>query len=292
MNMSHEEKKAMAYQHLKTTRVAGTIGAEVSGVDISVPLSDDVRREIEQALLEHLVLFFRDQPLTPEQQVAFGKNFGELHIHPYIPTLPGYPEVLAMVSKSTGPAEYAYQANNWHTDLTYTQDPPKARILHAVEVPDAGGDTMWLNLYAAYDALSDRMKSCLNGMIAIHDIVVSMPDGFVDQSTAPQQLERMHKVTPEVQHPVVATHPETGRKFLYVNRNFTKRIKDLHYAESDALLGFLLDHIEQPEFQCRLHWAKGTTAFWDNRCTQHYAVVDYRKQRTMHAVTVCGERLT
>ncbi len=281
----------MAYRKIKIDRVSGHIGAEISGVDISRPIDQDTQAELRQALLDYLVLFFRHQPLEPAQQVAFGRQFGKLHIHPYIPALPGHPEVLAMKSKPTGPAEYAYQANTWHTDLTYVQDPPMARILHAVEVPDAGGDTLWLSLYAAYDALSARMKEFLTGMTAVHDIVVSMPDDFLDQETVSQQLERMHKVTPEVEHPVVATHPDTGRRFLYVNRNFTKYLKGLTRPESDALLAFLLNHIEQPEFQCRLHWSKGTTAMWDNRCTQHYAVLDYNRQRTMHAVTVCGERL-
>lgn len=281
----------MNYETLTVTPVAGNIGAEIGGVDIRKPIDAQTQSELRRALLDHLVLFFRDQPLTPAEQVAFGRNFGALHIHPYIPSLPGHPEVMALKSKPTGPAEMAYQSNTWHTDLTYVQDPPMARILHAVEVPPAGGDTMWLSLYAAYEALSEPMKKILHGLIAVHDIVVSMPDDFVDQASAPAQLERLHQVTPAVEHPVVATHPDTGRKLLYLNRNFTKFIKGLTRQESDALLSFLLTHIEQPEFQCRLHWSKGTTAIWDNRCTQHYAVCDYRQQRTMHAVTVCGQRL-
>ena len=281
----------MSYEILDLSLVAGNIGAEVRGVDIRRPLDAQARAELHRALLDHLVLFFRDQPLTPTEQIAFGRNFGELHIHPYIPSLPGYPEVMALKSTPTGPAGMAYQSNTWHTDLTYIQDPPMARILHAAEVPPAGGDTMWLSLYAAYDALSEPMKEFLGNKTAVHDIVVSMPDDFTDQPTAPQQLARLHKVTPAVEHPVVATHPDTGRKFLYLNRNFSKYIKGLTRAESDVLLSFLLTHIEQPEFQCRLHWRNGTTAIWDNRCTQHYAVCDYRQQRTMHAVTICGTRL-
>lgn len=281
----------MSYQQIDVNPVAGHIGAEVGGVDIRRPLDAATRAELQRALLEHLVLFVREQPLTPAEQVAFGRHFGTLHVHPYIPSLPGHPEVMALKSRPTGPADMAYQSNTWHTDLTYVQDPPMARILHAVEVPPAGGDTMWLSLYAAYEALSAPMKAFLDGKVAEHDIVVSMPEDFVDQATAPKQLERLRQVTPPVEHPVVAVHPDTGRKLLYVNRNFTKRIKGLAHAESEAVLGFLLRHVEQPEFQCRLHWRRGTTAIWDNRCTQHYAVCDYRQQRTMHAVTVCGERL-
>lgn len=263
----------------------------MAGLDIRGPLGGQAGAELYRALVEHLVLFFRDQPLTPAQQVAFGRNFGELHIHPYIPPLPGYPEVMALKSRTTGPARMAYQSNRWHTDLTYVQDPPKARILHAVEVPPAGGDTMWLSLYAAYDALSAAMKEFLADKLAVHDIVQSMPHDFLEETTAPEQLERIRRQTPAVTHPVVAIHPETGRRLLYLNRNFSRAIVGLKPAESDALLGFLLDHIEQPEFQCRLHWRAGTTAIWDNRATQHLAICDYRQQRTMHAVTVCGERL-
>lgn len=281
----------MIPETFRLTPVGGNIGADVTGVDIRRPLERQVRDELERALIEHLVLFFRDQPLTPAEQVAFGRHFGELHIHPYIPSLPGFPEVMALKSKDTGPAAMAYQSNNWHTDLTYVQDPPKARILHAVQVPAAGGDTMWLSLYAAYDALSAPMKAFLADKQAVHDIVTSMPEDFMDQDTAPQQLERLHRQTPAVVHPLIGLHPETKRRLLYVNRNFTKTIIGLTRAESDVLLAFLLNHAEQPEFQCRLHWSPGTTAIWDNRSTQHFAVCDYHEQRTMHAVTVCGERL-
>lgn len=281
----------MRYQAFELSPVAGNIGAEISGLDIGAPIGEQARTELRHALTEHLVLFFHDQPLTPEQQIAFGRNFGELHIHPYIPPLAGYPEVMALRSRPTGPARMAYQSNRWHTDLTYVQDPPKARILHAVEVPAAGGDTMWLSLYAPYDALSPAMQAFLGDKLAMHDIVRSMPHDFLEETTAPEQLERIRRQTPAVSHPVVATHPETGRRLLYLNRNFAKAIVGLKPAESDALLTFLLTHIEQPEFQCRLHWRAGTTAIWDNRATQHLAICDYRAQRTMHAVTVCGERL-
>jgi taurine dioxygenase len=157
-------------------------------------------------------------------------------------------------------------------------------------VPEAGGDTMFLNLYASYEALSDSMKSLVDGLIAVHDIVASMPRDFMQQSWAPKQLANLQKVTPPVEHPVVRTHPETKRKCLFVNRNFTSHIKDMTPPESDAVLSFLLEHIEQPEFQCRFHWENKSLAFWDNRCTQHYAVSDYRSKRRMHRVTICGER--
>jgi taurine dioxygenase len=270
--------------------VAGTLGAEISGVDLSLSLDDAVITEINQALLDNLVIFFRDQHITPEQQIAFSRRFGELHIHPYIPHLEGYPEILELKSKKDGPGDMAYQSNTWHTDLTYEAKPPKACMLRGVEVPAAGGDTMWNNLYAAYDALSDRMKEFLDGMIAVHYIAVSMPADFLEQKYSAKQVARFHEVTPPVEHPVVRIHPETGHKCLFVNRNFTSHIKDLHRSESDALLAFLLQHAEQPEFAVRFHWAKDSIAMWDNRCTQHYAVTDYSRQRTMHRVTICGDQ--
>lgn len=270
--------------------VAGTLGAEISGVDLSKSLDDATIAEINQALLDNLVIFFRDQHITPDQQIAFARRFGELHIHPYIPHLEGYPEVLALTSKEDGPGDMAYQSNTWHTDLTYQAEPPKACVLRGVEVPAAGGDTMWNNLYAAYDALSDPMKNFLDGMTAVHYIAVSMPADFLEHNYSAKQVARFHEVTPPVEHPVVRTHPETGRKCLFVNRNFTSHIKGLQRSESDALVGFLLQHTEQPEFVVRFHWAKDSIAMWDNRCTQHYAVVDYNRQRTMHRVTICGDR--
>jgi taurine dioxygenase len=270
--------------------VAGTLGAEISGVDLSQSLDAATVAEVNQALLDNLVIFFRNQHIAPEQQIAFARNFGELHIHPYIPHLEGYPEVLALTSKADGPGDMAYQSNTWHTDLTYQAEPPKACVLRAVEVPEAGGDTMWNNLYAAYDGLSDPLKKFIDGMTAIHYIAVSMPADFLEQNYSAKQVARFHEVTPPVEHPVVRTHPETGRKCLFVNRNFTSHIKGLHRKESDALLAFLIQHTEQPEFVVRFHWAKDSIAMWDNRCTQHYAVVDYDRQRTMHRVTICGDR--
>jgi len=270
--------------------VTGTLGAEISGVDLSQSLDDATVAVINQALLDNLVIFFRDQHITPEQQIAFARRFGELHIHPYIPHREGYPEILALTSKADGPGDMAYQSNTWHTDLTYQAEPPKACVLRAVEVPAAGGDTMWNNLYAAYDALSEPMRNFLDGMTAIHYIAISMPADFLEQNYSAKQLARFHEVTPPVEHPVVRTHPETGRKCLFVNRNFTSHIKGLQRGESDAILAFLLQHTEQPEFVVRFHWAKDSIAMWDNRCTQHYAVVDYDRQRTMNRVTICGDR--
>jgi len=280
----------MTYKHIEVRPLTGTLGAEIGGVDLRDSLDDKTFEEIHQALLDNLVIFFRNQDITPDQQKAFGRRFGKLHVHPYIPILAGHPEIIKLESGDDGPGEMAYQSNTWHTDLTYTAEPPMGSMLHGIKVPEAGGDTMFLNLYASYEALSDTMKSLVDGLTAIHDIVASMPNDFMQQSWAPKQLANLQKVTPPVEHPVVRTHPETKRRCLFVNRNFTSHIKGMMLPESDALLGFLLEHIEQPEFQCRFHWENKSLAFWDNRCTQHYAVSDYRSKRRMHRVTICGER--
>ena len=280
----------MTYKHIEVRPLAGTLGAEIGGVDLRDSLDDKTFEEVHQALLDNLVIFFRNQDITPDQQKAFGRRFGELHVHPYIPMLAGHPEIIKLESADDGPGEMAYQSNTWHTDLTYTAEPPMGSMLHGIKVPEAGGDTMFLNLYASYEALSETMKSLVDGLTDVHDIVASMPSDFMQQSWAPKQLANLQKVTPPVEHPVVRTHPETKRKCLFVNRNFTSHIKGMMLPESDALLGFLLEHIEQPEFQCRFHWEDKSLAFWDNRCTQHYAVNDYRSKRRMHRVTICGER--
>jgi taurine dioxygenase len=163
-------------------------------------------------------------------------------------------------------------------------------VLYAKEVPPAGGDTMFLNLYRALDTLSPAMQAFVSTLTGVHDITTSMPADFMAQSWAPKQLESLHKKTPPVEHPVVRTHPETGKKCLFVNSNFTSHIKELSRAESDALLDMLYEHIAKPENVCRFNWETGSIAFWDNRCTQHYAVNDYHALRVMHRVTICGDR--
>jgi taurine dioxygenase len=271
-------------------KIAGALGAEISGVDLAQPLDDHVFADIHAALLEHLVIFFRDQHLTPEQHIAFGRRFGELHVHPYIPNLEDYPEIIKLQSADDGPGEMAYQSNTWHTDLTYSAEPPMASILYGIVVPEAGGDTMWNNLFAAYEGLSPRMRDFIENLTAMHNIVMSMPANFMEQNWAPDQLKRLQDITPPVEHPVVRTHPETGRKCLFVNRNFTSHINELSRFESDSLLRLLYEHIEQPEYVVRFHWREGSLAMWDNRCTQHYALTDYQSLRIMHRVTVCGDR--
>ena len=280
----------MEYSEIEVRPVAGNLGAEIHGVDLSTPLTEAAHNEIRQALLDNCVIFFRDQAITPEQQIAFASRFGELQVHPYIPTLEGYPEIIELRSNDDGPADMAYQSNKWHTDMTYTPDPPLGCVLYGKNVPPAGGDTMFLNLYRAFDTLSPAMQEFVSTLTAIHDITASMPADFMAQSWAPKQLESLHKKTPPVEHPVVRTHPETGRKCLFVNSNFTSHIKQLSRTESDALLNMLYEHIAKPENVCRFNWETNSIAFWDNRCTQHYAINDYHALRVMHRVTICGDR--
>jgi taurine dioxygenase len=286
--MSNPAKKMT--QNLTIHPIAGVLGAEISGVNLAEPIDEQTFAEIHAALLEYLVIFFRDQQLTPEQHIAFGQRFGKLHVHPYIPNLEGYPEIIKLKSADDGPGKMAYQSNQWHTDLTYSAEPPMASILRGVNVPEAGGDTMWNNLYAAYESLSAPLRHFVDDLTAVHDIVTSMPTDFMEQTWAPDQLKRMQQATPPVEHPVVRTHPETGRKCLFVNRNFTSHIAGLSRIESDGVLDLLYQHIEQPEFTVRFHWRNNSMAMWDNRCTQHYALTDYRSLRVMHRVTVCGDR--
>ena len=288
----------MSYSHIDVKPVTGALGGEIIGPDLREPLDDAKFCEIKDALLEHLVIFFRDQDITPDQHIAFGRRFGELNIHPYIPHLEGHPEIIVLGSREDDPAPNTLEeqtkakrnSNAWHTDMTYTAIPPMGSILHGVEIPESGGDTMFVNLYAAYEALSDKMQRFLSDLTAVHDIMhtktredFSTPEGL-------DQIKRNQRVTPAVEHPVIRTHPETKRKCLFVNKHFTSHIKDLSQLESDRLLNMLTDHINKPEFQCRFRWQPHSIAFWDNRCTQHYAVVDYGTRRTMHRVTVNGDK--
>lgn len=278
----------MRYQEIQLRPVAGNIGAEIHGLDLRNPLSDSAYQEVRQALLENCVIFFRAQDISPEQHKAFAARFGELQVHPYIPTLAGHPEIIELASEATGPATMSYQSNKWHTDMTFVAEPPMGCVLYGKTIPPAGGDTMFMNLYRALDTLSPAMQAFVATLTAVHDITVSMPVDFIQQAWAPKQLARLHEKTPPVEHPVVRTHPETGRKCLFVNPNFTSHIKDLSRSESTALLQMLYTHMAKPENVCRFNWESGSIAFWDNRCTQHYAINDYHALRVMHRVTVEG----
>lgn len=282
-----------AYQTINVAPVAGAIGAEISDIDLSEPLGNQVYQEIHDALMTHQVIFFRDQNITPEEHVAFGRHFGELNIHPFAKPLDGHPEVLVIENDEERPSIINY----WHTDVTFLEKPPMGSILLAREAPESGGDTMWSSMYAAYSALSDKMQAFLSGLTAIHDYEHvfgsqgRLRTNRVTDEKTEQELQNARKRLPPAEHPVVRTHPVTGRKGIFVNSGFTVRIKDMRPAESDALLEFLYRHIATPEFQCRFRWRRNSIAFWDNRCTQHYPISDYwPSHRQMHRVTINGDR--
>lgn len=280
----------MSDTRIRLRPISGSLGAIIEGVDLREPLDDATYADIKQALLDNLVIFFRDQDITPDQQVNFGKRFGELHIHPFIPNLDGYPEVIRLYAE-TGTKEMLRLANSWHEDLSYTYDPPLAAILRGVQIPSRGGDTMWVNLYKAYDTLSDKMKAIVEDMSAWHDVTKTYRRHELQREGGPEQYAGTFKKSPPALHPIVGTHPETGKKLLYISELTTTHIDGLHEHESDALLQMLFRHLDWKELHCRFYWEPNSIAMWDNRCTAHYAVRDYTEPREMHRVTVLGKIL-
>lgn len=257
-----------------------TIGAHVGGVALDAELSDATILDIERALSEHLVLFFHGQTVSPEQHRRFGQRFGTLQVHPFLPALEGYPEIVVLENDRARPP----QVNFWHTDVTFVPCPPLGSILLAREVPVCGGDTIWTNMYAAYESLSGSVQRLLDGLTATHV-------GQVDRYEAAYGRAATVAAPPQAEHPIVRVHPVTGRKALFVNAASTRRVVGMSQRESDALLQLLFKYVEIPEFQVRLRWAANTVAFWDNRCTQHYAVADYwPNHRLMHRVTIEGDQ--
>ena len=278
----------MGYERITVKPIGGEIGAEIKGVDLNNALDDQTYQEIKQAWLEHLVLVFRNQDITPDRQVEFGRRWGDLHVHPFIPSLEGYPEIIKLHAES-GEREELRLSNQWHVDLSYTYDPPLAAILRGVTIPERGGDTMWCNLYRAYETLSDEMKKIVEGLTAYHDVTKTYRREELQRDGGPERYGQTFKNAPPVEQPIVQVHPETGRKLLYLSELTTTHIKDLHPNESDALLNMLFEHINWKELQFRLYWEKNTIAMWDNRCTVHYAVRNYTEEREMHRVTVLGK---
>ena len=268
----------MGTRSIEIETLTPTIGAIVTGADLTEPMSDDLFSEIHTAWMEHLVLFFRGKPLTPEQHLAFGRRFGELHIHPAAPFAKGQPELMVV---HTDKDSFRNNGSGWHSDVSADEEPPMASILHLHEVPCQGGDTLWANMYAAYDALSSKMKELLDPLTALH---VADYTGYYGDHEAQRE-------SPRAEHPVVRTHPVTKQKALYVNAGFTRRINQLERAESRALLDFLFEHVKNPGFQCRFQWEKDSVALWDNRCTQHMAIWDYYPEsRSGIRVTIKGDR--
>lgn len=255
------------------------MGAEVHGVDLSRPLSDETADQLRDALMRHLVLFFRDQPIDFDQHKALARHFGEIHVAPAASawTVPGHPEV----TRIHADAQSTFVAGeDWHSDMTCDPEPPLGSILYLPVVPDSGGDTAFSNMFMAYEALSARMKVHLDGLTATHDAA------RVFGAIAPAGTK--FNVS---SHPVVRTHPVSGRKALFVNKQFTARIDGLPKDEGAAVLAFLVAHVQRPEFQCRFRWRPHSIAFWDNRAVQHSAIWDYFPQtRSGYRVTVRGDR--
>jgi taurine dioxygenase len=261
------------------------VGAELHGLDLRQDLPEEDIRAIQEALGRYGVVFFRDQDITPEQHLAFGRRFGELHVHPSIRGKPReqWSEIMP-VHADANTARIA--GDKWHTDVSCDEKPPLASILHMTTVPDSGGDTLFSSMYAAYEALSDPMKRLLAGLTATHD---GAPN--YDDRARRSRENNPDRVNPVAVHPVIATHPTTGKKTIYVNSTFTVRINELTQAESDAVLELLFAHVARPEFQCRFKWQRHSVAFWDNRAVQHYAVWDYYPAvRTGQRVTIRGDR--
>ena len=278
----------MTYKRISLQPISGSLGAIVEGINLAEPLDDEVYGEIKAALLENLVIFFRDQDITPAQQIKFGRRFGELHIHPFIPSLKGHDEIIQLKAEG-GWKDTLRLANEWHPDLSYTNNPPLAGILRGVTIPSRGGDTMWVSLYRAYETLSDKMKDIIADLAAWHDVTKTYRrEDLQTENGAKQYWNTFEKAPPTLQ-PLVQVHPETGRKMLYISELTTTHIEGLNPKESDGLLNMLIEHLNYKELQCRFYWQKNSIAMWDNRCTAHYAVRDYVEPREMHRVTVLGK---
>lgn len=277
----------MIRQTLNVRRIAGALGAEIDGIDLQKDFDDALLAEMRRALLDHLVIFFRNQNLTPARFLAFANRFGEVAEYPFVKGLPDYPEVVEVKKLEHERVNFG---GIWHSDTTYLDKPPMASLLLARQVPSIGGDTLFANMYLAYETLSDGMRSLLDGLRAVNtsakaDVSRTREDPI---AASPNVMSRR---VYESEHPVVRTHPETGRKSLYVNIAHTMRFRNMTEQESAPLLNFLFQHQVRPEFTCRFHWQPGSIAFWDNRATQHNPINDYHGyRRVMHRITLAGDR--
>lgn len=273
---------------LHITPLGPYIGAEVSGIRLAGTLSEIHFEQLHQALLIHQVLFFRDQPITPLAQRALANRFGDLHIHPVYPHAPEVEEIIVLDTHHENPPDN----DNWHTDVTFIETPPALAILAAKQLPPVGGDTLWASGIAAFEGLSPKLQQLLAGLEAEHDFSKSFPAHRHNGSPAEygrwQEAAARH---PPLRHPVIRTHPVSGRQALFVNEGFTTRLPDLLARESEALLAFLFAHITKPEYQVRWRWQENDIAIWDNRVTQHYANADYLPaRRVMHRATILGDK--
>ena len=272
------------YRLIEVRPVAGALGAEIRGVDLARPLDREVAAEIRRAFLDHLVVFFRDQALTPQQQLAFARRFGEPMAYPQLKGLPECPLITPVIKLEHERVNFG---GIWHSDTTYLDRPPMASMLYALETPPYGGDTIFANQYLAYETLSDGLRRALDGLIGINSSTKAEASKTREDALRAAGAENKVLIG---EHPVVRTHPETGRKALYVNVGHTMQFKGFTEQESAPWLDYLFMHQIRPEFTCRFRWEPGSLAFWDNRCTQHFPVNDYHGfRRVMHRVTLAGD---
>ena len=281
----HEERQRLAalrWEHFEARPQGATVGAVISGCRLSGELPDSVISELRRALLDYKVLLFRDQSLSAAEHLAFAGRFGDLETHPFIPPNPEHPE-LVRFEKSADVGGYE---NGWHSDVSWRECPSLGAILHAIDVPPTGGDTLFSDMGAAYDGLEAGLQARIDGLVAVHDYARAFGHQVSDEDK-----QQMRERFPAVEHPVVRTHPETGRKLLYVNRFFVDHIVGLGPDESTALIDLLSKQAELPEYQCRFQWESGSVAFWDNRAVQHYAASDYWPDvRVMERASIVGDR--
>ena len=280
----------MDYQRIEVKRIAGALGAEIGGVDLAEPLDNRAAAEVHQAFLDHHIIVFRDQKLTPPEQVAFGRHFGTPNEYPFVEGLQEAPEVIEILKVESDTKNFG---GVWHSDTSYLPRPPLGTLLYAREVPAAGGDTLFANTRLAYETLSDGMKAMLAGLEGVNSAALRYSGGRRDAAKGNTQMlakgvERADEL--EAVHPVIRTHSETGRKSLYLNTAHTVRFEGMTEAESKPLIDYLVAHIQRPEFTCRVRWAVDTLVVWDNRATHHYALNDYHgHRRRMHRLTIEGD---
>jgi taurine dioxygenase len=291
-----KEQAVASYRRIEVKPIAGALGAEIRGVNLA-RLDDDTFKEIKAAWLEHLVVFFRDQSITPEQQLSFAKRFGEIHHHPFMKGMNDFPDILEIIKEEGDTKAFG---EVWHTDQMFNPKPAKATILYAKETPDAGGDTMFTNMYLAYETLSEPMKALLGSVktwnvgdrkkLGATGQISSTRDGrYIGNEKMAAKVRDPGEIKTEAAHPLIRTHPETGRKALYIS-NHTQTLEGFKEAEARPILEFLRTHAVEPEFTCRFRWKVGSMAIWDNRCTQHRALNDYAgKRRRMHRITIAGD---
>ena len=266
--------------------MAGALGAEIEGIDLTQALSAADYEQIRKLLVEHEVIFFRGQDVSPAQQKALAESFGPLQIHPAYGTVEGFPEITILESTAEEPTKI----EAWHSDMTFRLHPPLATILRSKIIPERGGDTLWASMTAAYEDLSSHMQQLLDGLKAVHDFRFGFKESLEEPGGA-ERLAQAVKDNPPVEHPVIRTHPESGKKVIFVNSLFTTHIIGMKKKESRAVLDFLFEHITTPEYTCRFSWETDCIALWDNRSTQHKPINDYfPAHRKLHRITIYGDQ--